>query len=208
MLDDSRLEESSVVANNAMNRERGLDGVNSYTRELGFHPLKTLALGQAWLDLCCGSGRALIEASRQGTYTLVGVDLVDHFASAESPTLITASLSAWQPTPPTRAFDLITCVHGLHYIGDKLGLLTRIASWLAPGGLFAGHLDLANVKTPKPFRPSRFGLEYDARRHLVKMRGPRRLGFPFQYVGADASAGPNYTGQPAVDSHYKAQSSL
>lgn len=30
MLDDSVLERSSVVANNAMNRERGLDGVNSY----------------------------------------------------------------------------------------------------------------------------------------------------------------------------------
>jgi SAM-dependent methyltransferase len=205
VLDDSKLEESSVVANNAMNRERGLDGVNSYARELGFHPLETLAPGQAWLDLGCGSGRALIEASKRDRYTLIGVDLVDYFSEERGPTFITASLSTWQPT---RAFDLITCVHGLHYIGDKLGLLTRIASWLAPGGLFAGHLDLANVKTPKPFRPNRFGLDYDARRRLVKIRGPRRLDFPFHYVGADPAAGPNYTGQDAVDSHYRAQSCL
>lgn len=200
MLDDSKLEQSSVVANNAMNRERGLDGVNSYAKELGFHPLKALAPGQAWLDLCCGSGRALIEASRHGSsYTLVGVDLVDHFLPGDGPTLIAASLSTWQPG---RTFDLITCVHGLHYIGDKLGLLARVASWLAPGGRFAGHLDLANIKTPAPFRPRRYGLDYDARRHLIGWRGRRRLDFPFKYQGSDANAGPNYTGQPAVDSHY------
>jgi SAM-dependent methyltransferase len=202
VLDDSVLEQSSVVANNSMNRERGLAGVNSYAKELGFHPLEVLAPGQAWLDLCCGSGRALIEASRSGSYTLIGVDLVDYFAPADgsdNPALIASSLSTWRPA---RTFDLITCVHGLHYIGDKLGLLTRIASWLAPSGLFAGHLDPANVKTPKPFRPSRFALEYENRRHLVKIRGQRRLDFPYRYLGADTNAGPNFTGQPAIDSYY------
>jgi SAM-dependent methyltransferase len=204
VLDDSLLERSSVVANNAMNRERGLDGVNSYTRELGFHPLDRLAAGQAWLDLCCGSGRALLEASKRGGYTLVGVDLVEYFVDspvgAAGPELVTASLSTWRPE---RTFDLITCVHGLHYIGDKLGLLARAASWLSPGGLFAGHLDLNNLKTPKPFRPSRFGLEYDTRRRIVKCLGPRRLDFPYEYLGADPDAGPNHTGQPAVDSVYR-----
>lgn len=42
LLDDTRLSASSVVANSAMNRERGLTGVNSYARELGFDPLATL----------------------------------------------------------------------------------------------------------------------------------------------------------------------
>lgn len=37
--DDMRLEGSSVVANNAMNRDRGLRGVNDYVGELGFDPL-------------------------------------------------------------------------------------------------------------------------------------------------------------------------
>jgi trans-aconitate methyltransferase len=43
---------------------------------------------------------------------------------------------------PGQACDLITCVHGLHYGGDKLAVLTRAASWLAPTGLLAADLDL------------------------------------------------------------------
>ncbi|MFE9859940.1 hypothetical protein [Streptomyces sp. NPDC005780] len=42
-----------------MNRERGLHGVNSYTRELGFDPLAHLPARSAspsWLDLCGGEG--------------------------------------------------------------------------------------------------------------------------------------------------------
>ena len=39
LLDDARLEASWQVANNSMNRERGLRGENSYTQELGFDPL-------------------------------------------------------------------------------------------------------------------------------------------------------------------------
>src|SRR5579859_2375044 len=74
LLDDAALEMSAVVANCAMNRERQLAGVNSYTRELGLNPLELLlarlrgggGTGTAgWLDLCCGSGRALIQAARQ-----------------------------------------------------------------------------------------------------------------------------------------------
>jgi hypothetical protein len=49
-------------------RERQLAGVNSFARELGFDPLALLSsaiTGQephaaGWLDLCCGTGRALI----------------------------------------------------------------------------------------------------------------------------------------------------
>ena len=53
--------------------------------------------------------------------------------SLECLRLVEASLSAWRPD---RSFDLITCVHGLHYVGDKLGLVARAASWLAEDGLF------------------------------------------------------------------------
>jgi hypothetical protein len=42
LLDDARLEASWQVANNSMNRERGLRGENSYTQELGFDPLDWL----------------------------------------------------------------------------------------------------------------------------------------------------------------------
>src|SRR5262245_30666004 len=122
LLDDGDLEYSSVVANNAMNRERQLDGVNSYARELGFSPVEFLracldrgSRSAAWLDLCCGSGLALIKAGEQlGTtvsrVALVGVDLVDVFAPVPAGLpveLITASVTRWWPQ---RQFDLITCV--------------------------------------------------------------------------------------------------
>src|SRR5438093_129882 len=92
LLDNPTLEQSSVVANSRMNRERRCVGANSYTKELGFNPIEFLEARvqqqgrAAWLDLCCGRGRALIDA---GCYfvtrdisarvRLVGVDLVPLF---------------------------------------------------------------------------------------------------------------------------------
>ena len=66
-----------MVANRAMNRERQLAGVNSYARELGFNPLEWIQARLAqrvsvsgpnrvgWLDLCCGTGRPLVQAAEQ-----------------------------------------------------------------------------------------------------------------------------------------------
>jgi SAM-dependent methyltransferase len=214
VLDDEGLERSAVVANNAMNRERNLDGVNSYENDLGFRPLDFLQprkAGAAWLDLCCGTGRALIQASQRATtgLTLTGVDLVDFFdAHDDSVTFVTASLREWHPA---QDFDLITCVHGLHYVGDKLQALTRALQWLRPDGRFCGHLDLASLKladgtslaTTARARLRSAGVDYDAKRRLVTCDGPRRLDLGLRYLGADDQAGPNYTGQPAVDSYYE-----
>ena len=44
-------------------------------------------------------------------------------------------------------FDLITCVHGLHYLGDKLRTLTKISSLLAEKSIFFGNLDHRNIKS-------------------------------------------------------------
>ncbi|MBC9712040.1 class I SAM-dependent methyltransferase [Streptomyces sp. TRM66268-LWL] len=135
-----------------MNRERVLSGVNSYARELGFDPGQFLAArggGAAWLDLCSGEGLALREAAGRvagGTFT--GVDLVGPMRRAPLPPgleLVTADLADWAP-PPGRCYDLITCVHGLHYIGDRLGLLARIATWLTADGLFVAHFDPFTVR--------------------------------------------------------------
>lgn len=137
LLGDNDLEESGVVANCRMNRERSLTGTNGYERELRFHPLfflKDLATTTGsvkWLDLCCGSGAALSEAAKiveaeDLPIEIVGVDLVRLFvcSKTEHPCLrlVEASLTDWQPDGQ---FNLITCVHGLHYIGDKLGLIGR-----------------------------------------------------------------------------------
>lgn len=108
--------------------------------------------------VCCGSGRALIQAARQvdraglaGQVVLVGLDLVDAFdavpGSAQGLELVCAPVAAWESA---RSFDLITCVHGPHYIGDKLALLTRAAGWLTPAGRLVADLDLAAVQVGGP----------------------------------------------------------
>ncbi|MDG4826670.1 methyltransferase domain-containing protein [Asanoa sp. WMMD1127] len=219
MVDDETLADSAVVANSAMNRERQLAGPNSYTRDLGFNPLDRLEPphGKAWLDLCCGQGRALLQAgaalaARGADVALVGVDLVDYFDAGprNGVTLVCAPVARWEPD---RRFDLITVVHGLHYIGDKLDLLVRAASWLTDAGLLVADLDLTSVRdadTGKPLgRPltnwlRQHGFAYDARRRRITCEGRREPDdLPYAYQGADDRAGPNYTGQPAVHSFYR-----
>ncbi|MEV0996465.1 class I SAM-dependent methyltransferase [Nonomuraea sp. NPDC050202] len=211
---DAELERSTVVANNLMNRERRLPG---YNRELGIDVpavLRRTATTRParWLDLCCGAAYALGEATHLlgRDAEIVGVDLVGFFACRPDPPrlrLVTASATTWHPDAP---FDLITCVHGLHYIGDKLTLLARITTWLAEDGLFVANFDAGSVRladgTPAGRRLTSAlrsqGLAYDARTKRIRCTGPRTLDLPYRYLGADDQAGPNYTGQPAVDSYY------
>jgi SAM-dependent methyltransferase len=169
-----------------------------------------------WLDVCCGTGRAAAEASallaRGGLadrVEIVGLDLVDHFTVPARPPgfrLVTASVNDWEPDA---RFDLITCVHGLHYVGDKLGALARIASWLTGDGLFVANLDARSIRfvdatgARAAAELRRAGFMYDTRRRRVSRRGLASVRFRAGYLGADDRAGPNYTGQPAVDSFYR-----
>ncbi|MFT4978345.1 MAG: SAM-dependent methyltransferase [Myxococcota bacterium] len=219
LLDESELERSAVVANCRMNRARRLGGRGGYEWELGvdvvgFLEWRARTRGSAaWLDLCCGEGRALIDAADRFTaqgmaVEILGVDLVDAFAPSP-PGLrglqrVVAALPRWAPA---RQYDLITCVHGLHYVGDKLALIAQMASWLVDDGRMLGHLDLANVvlrggsarrRIPPLLRAA--GVEHD--RQLVRCEGRREVRLPLTYLGADDSAGPNYTGQLAVSGVY------
>ncbi|WP_206060676.1 hypothetical protein [Nonomuraea basaltis] len=116
-------------------------------------------------------------------------------------------MATWHPG--TR-FDLITCVHGLHYVGDKLGLLTKIAGWLTDEGVFVANFDARSIRLPDGAPAGRrlttalraAGLAYDGRSRRISRTGGARIDLPYRYLGADDQAGPNYTGQPAVDSHY------
>jgi SAM-dependent methyltransferase len=206
-----------------MNRERRLAGRGGYEADLRFGIREFLAerlerQDVRWLDLCCGTGQALVDAEtalsqsdRTERLKIVAVDLVAHQLAIgpTSPTIEfhEASLHAWQPNG---TFDLITCVHGLHYLGDKLQAIVNAASWLKPDGVFQAHLDLANVRhrARRRFAPivKRWlldaGFSWHARFHRLACVGPRRLALPWIYVGADDKAGPNVTGQPAVDSWY------
>ena len=77
---------------------------------------------------------------------ITGVDLIDAFAPHPAGLpglqLVSSPVSAWTPS---RSCDLITCVHGLHYIGDKLAALARATSWLTPDGLLVADLDLTGI---------------------------------------------------------------
>ncbi|GAA4571007.1 class I SAM-dependent methyltransferase [Planotetraspora kaengkrachanensis] len=218
LLDDETLEHSAVVANRTMNRERGLTGSGGYGRALGLDVLDVLRSRPStrpvvrWLDLCCGEARALLEASEAlgDDAEIVGVDLVDFFAGPSRPPrlrLITASITTWEPD---EQFDLITCVHGLHYVGDKLGVLSRIPAWLTDGGMFVGDFDPGCVRLEDGSPAGRrlaaalraSGFAYDSRRHRITCGSGGGGGLPYRYLGSDAAAGPNYTGQPAVDSYY------
>ena len=223
LLDNGDLEKSGVVANCRMNRERRLTGSNGYERELRFHPLDFLrpicvTTGEAgWLDLCCGSATALAEAAtiiqaENLPIQIVGVDLVQSSAGFEREFdclhLVEASLTNWEPD---EQFDLITCVHGLHYIGDKLGLIARAAGWLTERGRFVANLDLDNLKLRDRQPASRVisaelrrnGFAYSTRTKLIQCDGRRQCTFPLVYLGADDTVGPNCTGQAAVDSYYE-----
>lgn len=223
-LDDKSLEKSDIVANSRMNRERRAVGVNSYENDLGLNVIEYLDQrlrergSAAWLDLCCGRGRALIDTAvhfrdqPSSKPVLVGVDLVNMFDDVP-PDLDflrfdVASLHEWNAN---RSFDLVTCVHGLHYVGDKLGLIAGVLSWLSEGGVFVANLDVASIRDENGSPLGRevsgglrkSGINYDSRKRLVSCAGRRVLSLDFDYVGANDAAGPNYTGQEAVDSHYR-----
>lgn len=95
-------------------------------------------------------------------------------------------------------------------MGDKLGLLERIARWLTPDGMFLGNLDLGDIRAvdgaPLAARVdrslARAGFQYSRRTHVLSLRGRREATFDYHYRGAIDVAGANYTHQPSVRSVY------
>lgn len=224
LVENKELENSSIVANSLMNRERNLIGGNSYKKELRFEIVnylqEKLLLNNkvSWLDICCGRGKALIETekllseiSENKKIKLVGIDLVNAFekySKTEILELKEASINTWETK---EEFDLITCVHGLHYIGDKLGVIKKAVSWLAKDAMFIANLDLNNLKFENGKCAGRsiisslrtLSISYDSKNHLLSCKGKKDFSLNYHYIGADALAGPNYTGQSAVDSYYR-----
>ena len=223
LLPEDRLIWSPIVVNSRMNRERNSSGINSYEQEFKFKPEEYLAskikeFGQAsWLDLCCGHGKALIQTAeyfdkldQQNVVTLKGIDLVDTFPTVDKNLtcieLKSESLITWTPD---QTYDLITCVHGLHYLGDKLKVIESSINALKPSGLFVANLDLGNIvlqgaKTNVYLKNSfkKYGVDYNSRTRVLKHIGGIAINFNLKYLGADDKYGPNYTGQDSVTSYY------
>jgi hypothetical protein len=98
-----------------MNRQRNLLGANSYEKDLGFSPvdfLKKVLQSQtqvAWLDLCCGSGRALLQAASifesdkpKNIIQLVGLDLIPMLIPSRGPGMFACSLHPSNNGKPMR----------------------------------------------------------------------------------------------------------
>lgn len=211
---------SAVVANSSMNRDRNASGINSYEKEFKFIPARFLEKivqekGSAtWLDLCCGSGFALVQTHAdlvrkglQQQVQLKGIDLLDTFppaaANREGLTFEVTSVVDWQPD---QSYDLITCSHGLHYLGDKLKVIGMACGALTPNGHFIAHLDLQNIAVPPGISLKKIfsgdGIQYSSRTRIIRRTGTLAFNAGLSYVGADDQAGPNYTGQGAVTSYY------
>jgi len=223
LLSESELVWSPVVANSTMNRERNANGINSYEKEFKFKPEAFLVnhidkFGQVkWLDICCGQGKALIQVATylsnknlQHKAALKGIDLVDSFLPIlPSVTCLQFEVKSAVEWASGEAYDLITCVHGLHYIGDKLKVLKTAMASLTSNGLFIANLDLKNIMIGNGDAQNHMKsifknntVQYNARTRIIQCNGPRSIDFGVQYKGASDQAGPNYTGQEAVNSFY------
>lgn len=225
LLDNSELENSSIVANSLMNRSRKCFGGNSYNKELSFDILEFLKIRSKtqnqvrWLDICCGEGNALIEAANSlATKNLtkdvevIGIDLVGMFQKHSIDYNFLQLIEIpFENYTPNYSFDLITCVHGLHYIGDKLAFLQKAVSFLKPDGIFLANLDISNLKFENGKSANRKiskelrnnGFEYNPPKHLLFFKGKKVVKFNLEYIGADDQVGANYTGQAVIDSYYK-----
>lgn len=225
LVTDNELKWSPVVANNRMNRQRGASGVNSYEKEIGFAAEQLLLdcinkNGKVkWLDICCGKGNALLQVAKflsdnkiQDKADLTGIDLVDDFT--EIPVEISCvrfKTGSVSELIGNEKYDLITCIHGLHYIGDKLDCISSVGATLTKDGIFIANIDPANIwiddvaKTKAVELFGEKGIEYNGRKKLLKVQGIKKINFDLTYIGADDTAGPNYTGQEAVNSHYTTQ---
>lgn len=210
---------TSIVANSSMNRQRNLTGINSYEKDLYFDILAfietKLSTNQkfSWIDLCCGEAKALFQAqeifTNEDKISLEGIDLIDMFVDKNNKVkLQIGSLLDWKPS---QKYDLITCVHGLHYIGNKLLIIEKVCKTIKEDGMFIANIDLDSIKNSdnqslkkeilKYLKEE--GLLYNSRQKILICEGNKSFEFDFQYLGADTKAGKNYTGQEAINSIYQ-----
>lgn len=224
LLSENELVWSWVVANSKMNRKRNASGVNSYEKELKIKPEVFLEeyirqFGRVkWLDICCGEGKALIQAAEylatkalQDKAILKGIDLVEAFHPIPpSITCVDLEVQSIVDWVSTEQYDLITSVHGIHYIGDKLNVLSAILESVSEWGVFNANLDLNNIHflngdadryLKDIFKQN--NVQYNSRTRLLTCKGSRQINFNVTYKGANDEVGPNYTGQDSVCSVYE-----
>jgi SAM-dependent methyltransferase len=102
--------------------------------------------GRRVLDLGCGAGQLAQYLATRGAADVTGVDVSERMlevARAQFPhprvTYTRAAIENLAFAPGR--FDLIVSVLALHYVEDYVGLMRRIASWLAPGGVLVYSME-------------------------------------------------------------------
>jgi len=146
----------------------------------------------------------------QDKATLKGIDLVDAFQTiSRDITCVDFEVRSLVDWSSIVQFDLITCVHGLHYIGDKIKVLASVFERLTPEGVFIANLDLSNIQIENIDTEDyllhcfkKHDVQYNRRTRILECKGARQIDFSLIYKGANDEVGPNYTGQDAVCSVY------
>jgi len=98
------------------------------------------ASGRRVLDLGCGAGQLSRHLATTGATEVIGVDVSERMlerARAEwAHPRVTYTRGAIEDLAyPRERFELIVSSLALHYVEDYDGLMSRIAAWLAPGGV-------------------------------------------------------------------------
>jgi SAM-dependent methyltransferase len=96
--------------------------------------------GRRVLDLGCGAGQLARYLATTGAAEVVGVDVSQRMlalARAEwaHPRVTYCHGAVEEVVFPPARFDLVVSSLVLHYVEDYLGVVLRIAGWLAPGGV-------------------------------------------------------------------------
>ncbi len=100
--------------------------------------------GKRVLDLGCGTGQKALALLKEGASEVVGVDISKPFIDGVSAmsvsgraTFLVGDLNELEALPELMAtpFDMVLCLQSFGYARDKVTVLGRIRSMLAPGGL-------------------------------------------------------------------------
>lgn len=95
--------------------------------------------GLTILELGCGDGQLAAQFLERGSARYLGVDASHRMVTAAGAHLDASRASVVRDdlsgySAPANTFDLVVSLRVLHYIPDLIGVLTRAASALRPGG--------------------------------------------------------------------------
>ncbi|EPF1385794.1 class I SAM-dependent methyltransferase, partial [Pseudomonas aeruginosa] len=123
----------------------------------------------AALDIGCGNGVSTVRLQPWFRY-VEGSDLGEALIAKarENYPEIRFSVSPAETFAPQRRFDLVTSATSFYWM-DRKQVLTRMADWLPPGGLFCAY----KYDFPIAYGPLRDFIEHELVNKWAKHRDPR-----------------------------------